>query len=193
MPSISKAANLNQTYTCHSVRASCITILGQAGIVPGNICKITKHKNEASLKHYFTELSTDQKQECTSILSGALGEPPAVTEPQSMEIVSVPQPSNGVITEQMPDGSLSVTLPSASQYAPVSCTSNSATTDMKYLQNLLPNCKFDSCTIHINTSNPQWNFFYYKITMFIIIIISYISTQWQTFIIIKNWKSTGEI
>ena len=168
MPRISKAANLSQIYTCHSVRASCITILGQNGIVPGNICKITKHKNEASLKRYFTELSNDQKQECTSLLSGALGEQPST----STDIVPVPVPlpapvpnpeplpstSNaGVLAEKMPDGSFSVTIPNLSQpqYGPVSCTSNSATTDMKYLQNLLPNCKFDSCTININTSGQN--------------------------------------
>ena len=158
MPSISKAAHLSQVYTCHSVRASCITILGKAGIVPSNICKITKHKNEASLKRYFTELSTDQKQECTAILSEALGETDQ-TPPQSRELVSVPQPSTssgasgGVLAEQMPDGSFSVTIPTASQqFAPVSCTNNSATTDMKCLQTLLPNCRFEACTININNS-----------------------------------------
>ena len=49
MKRMSKKAGLSQEYTCHSVRASTITILGHAGIESRNICNITKHKNERAI------------------------------------------------------------------------------------------------------------------------------------------------
>lgn len=62
-----------------------------------------------------------------------------------------------VVTTKLPDGTYAVTFPSLpepqrQEITPVSCTSTSAKTDMQYLQNLLPNCKFEGCTINIHHS-----------------------------------------
>ena len=68
-----------------------------------------------------------------------------------------------VIAEQLQDGSYAITIPTMPpnqsslcqpQHLPVSYNNtveNTSNADMKYLQNLLPNCRFDSCTITIST------------------------------------------
>ena len=72
MQCISKKSGLSCTYTCHSVRASTITTLFQAGVSPQSIISITKHKNTSSLTHYIEDLSTDQKKDCCATLTSAL-------------------------------------------------------------------------------------------------------------------------
>lgn len=71
MQRISSKAGLSMQYTCHSVRASTISILYRAGIPTQSIINITKHKNEASLSHYISGLSNAQKRECSSVLTDA--------------------------------------------------------------------------------------------------------------------------
>ena len=51
MKRISECAALSKVYTNHSVRATAITILYQGGVDTKQICKVTKHKSEESLKH----------------------------------------------------------------------------------------------------------------------------------------------
>ena len=182
MQKISKRANLSQVYTCHSVRATTVTILGRAGYQNSNICKITKHTNEHSLNHYFDDLSTDQKAETTNILSHALvrrqptatitsaeqatGIVPSSEQPTASSSalvpvsnstnpeIPIPVPSTSeVIAEKYPDGSYAITLPSISDNNTQQITSVSS--DKKFLQNVLPNCSFDNCTININTSDNK--------------------------------------
>ena len=159
MQTISKAANLSKTYTCHSVRATTITTLGRRGLQNSDIIKITKHKNEASLKHYFDDLSTEQKKDCTTILSNALEKPSSTSSQLALPVpstsatstLSLPQPSSsGVITEHFEDGTIAVTIPDIHNQQ-VTHTKPPVVPERRYLQNLLPNCKFDGCTININT------------------------------------------
>ena len=78
MPRISEKSGLSKTYTCHSVRASCVSILFQSGVSAEKIISITRHKNTTSLKHYISGMSTDQKEQCSSILSSSIfGQPDA--------------------------------------------------------------------------------------------------------------------
>ena len=175
MQRISKKAGLSEIYTCHSVRASTVTNLGHAGVDPGKICKITKHKNEASLKPYLTNLSNNQKKECTDILQQAFTpaenriEMPMVLPPQPQyQPVEAGEPSTStaIVAQHLPDGSYAVTLPAipppSSTIAvlpPVNAVSENinscSNSDLKCLQNLLPNCQFSSCTININTTGQQ--------------------------------------
>jgi len=69
MPKISKKAGFPQVYTAHSVRASTITRLHQAGVDAKQICAITKHKNEQSLTPHIKDSSASQKRACSDILS----------------------------------------------------------------------------------------------------------------------------
>lgn len=71
MRRISDCANLSAAYTNHSVRATAITVMYQGGVDTKQICKITKHKSEESLKHYIDGQSADQKRRCSKVLSSA--------------------------------------------------------------------------------------------------------------------------
>ena len=71
MQRISSKAGLSMQYTCHSVRASTISILYRAGVLTQSIVSITKHRNESSLSHYISGLSNAQKRECSSVLTNA--------------------------------------------------------------------------------------------------------------------------
>ena len=65
-------AGLSTTYTCHSVRASTVTTLYRSDVPAQSIVAITKHKNTTSLGHYISDISNQQKRECSSILTAAL-------------------------------------------------------------------------------------------------------------------------
>ena len=94
MPRISEKSGLSKTYTCHSVRASCVSILFQAGVSAEKIISITRHKNTSSLKHYISGMSTDQKQQCSSILSSSIfGQPDARVNSEPACAVN-PSPDN---------------------------------------------------------------------------------------------------
>ena len=86
MPRISEKAGLSTRYTCHCVRASCITALYQAGVSVDKITAITRHKNASSLKHYVSGMSTKQKDECSSILSASV-----FGHPTEQDITIVPR------------------------------------------------------------------------------------------------------
>ena len=72
MQHISQKAGLSEVYTCHSVRASTITTLFQAGVPAQNIITVSNHKDVSSLKHYIQDMSNEQKRSCSDILHNAL-------------------------------------------------------------------------------------------------------------------------
>ena len=72
MQYISQKAGLSDIYTCHSVRASTITTLFQAGIPAQNIIAVSNHKDVSSLKHYIQDMSNEQKRSCSGVLQNAL-------------------------------------------------------------------------------------------------------------------------
>ncbi|XP_043193789.1 uncharacterized protein LOC122366071 [Amphibalanus amphitrite] len=69
MQRIADSAKLSQRYTCHSVRATTVTTLHQAGVAAEDIVKVTKHKRTASLSHYIDDMSVPQKRRCSEILA----------------------------------------------------------------------------------------------------------------------------
>ena len=73
LQTISKAAGTSIVYTNHSVRATAITAMYQAGIDRSHICKISKHKREETLQHYISEPSSEQKRTCSTALQRHLG------------------------------------------------------------------------------------------------------------------------
>ena len=89
MKKISQKAGLSCIYTCHSVRASTITKLFQAGVSAHSIIAITKHKNISSLSHYIEDISTEQKRECSKILSAKLSLPSTSTVTSTSCIIPV--------------------------------------------------------------------------------------------------------
>ena len=61
---ISKTAGCARIYTNHSLRATCITILDNAGFESRDIMAVSDHKSESSLKHYVK--TSDAKKKCMS-------------------------------------------------------------------------------------------------------------------------------
>ena len=69
MSSISEAANLSNKYTNHCLRATAATVLAEAGVEARNICSVTGHKNESSLKSYIHGPSLQQRHQFSKTLS----------------------------------------------------------------------------------------------------------------------------
>ena len=69
MSAISQAAGLSRVYTNHCIRATCVTVLDDAGIEARHIMRITGHKNEASIRSYSCRLSDAKKRSISETIS----------------------------------------------------------------------------------------------------------------------------
>ena len=140
MQRISEKSGLSKIYTCHCVRASAITALFQAGISPERIITITKHKNTSSLNHYVSGMSSDQKEECSSVLSAPLfgDENTAPTQVDEGKVAIQPEVDGGkVMTQPQVDGDKVV-------IQGVSDNSVSSAPATKF-NNIFGNCTFQNC------------------------------------------------
>ena len=139
MQRISEKAGLSQIYTCHSVRSACITALFQAGVPAEQIISLTKHKNTSSLKHYISDMSTEQKQGCSSILSESVFGAGQVTivprQPENVPSSTVSVPSVSVQAPTM--------VPSAGGFG------GSSGCLEKYSE-LFGNCTFENCDVRFS-------------------------------------------
>ena len=71
MSTISRAANLSQRYTNHSIRATSITLLSEAGFNNRHIMSVSRHRNEGSISSYVKDTSIQQKQQMAEALATA--------------------------------------------------------------------------------------------------------------------------
>ena len=69
MKDVSKSAGCQNHYTAHCIRATCIQNLSDAGIETRKIMYWSGHRNEASVRSYSRDISTNQKQTISSVLS----------------------------------------------------------------------------------------------------------------------------
>ncbi|XP_070572604.1 zinc finger MYM-type protein 2-like [Ptychodera flava] len=72
MASISTAAELSQRYTNHSIRATSITLLSEAGFNNRHIMSVSRHRNEGSISSYVRDTSIQQKKQMAETLSSAI-------------------------------------------------------------------------------------------------------------------------
>ena len=72
MGKISTAAKLSRRYTNHSLRSTCISILDSQGFEARDICNISGHRSEASLKSYIGLPCDSKKQQLSDALSSTL-------------------------------------------------------------------------------------------------------------------------
>jgi len=75
MSNISKLSKLSMIYTNHSIRATAITEMDEAGIDTRHIMRVSGHKSESSIKHYTQRLSEKKKREISDCLSETLMTP----------------------------------------------------------------------------------------------------------------------
>jgi hypothetical protein len=68
MKSISKEANLSKIYTNHSIRATSITILDESGVHSRDICSVSGHTSEKSLRSYC-KTSNKRKEEMSTLIA----------------------------------------------------------------------------------------------------------------------------
>ena len=94
MERLSVKAELSQRYTNHCVRASAVTHLFQRGVDTKKICSITKHKDERSLTHYINQTTSEQKRECSRILTEAFQPMSKQDAPGSSSNYALPGPSS---------------------------------------------------------------------------------------------------
>ena len=68
MANISKMAKLSQGYTNYCIRATCITVMSEAGFEARHISTISGHRNDESIKNYCRETTSEQKREMSTSL-----------------------------------------------------------------------------------------------------------------------------
>jgi hypothetical protein len=73
MKRISVSAQLSKMYTNHSIRATHVTILDEAGFEARHIMRTTGHKSESSIRSYSSRLSDGKKRDISSTLARAAG------------------------------------------------------------------------------------------------------------------------
>lgn len=68
---ISKTACLSRIYTNHSIRATAITALDDAGVEARHIMRTTGHKSESSIRSYSNRVCEEKKRDISDKLSAA--------------------------------------------------------------------------------------------------------------------------
>ena len=71
MSTISQRAKLSRRYTNHSIGATCITRLDDAGFESRKLMRISGHRSEMSMKSYSSRLSVQDKRIISDTLSDA--------------------------------------------------------------------------------------------------------------------------
>ena len=98
LSSICKAVKLDNEYTNHSIRATVITTLDNAGFEGRHIIQLSSHKSESTIKEYSTKCPESKRKEMFESLSEAMTPyqkrkklTPAATVSTSPEINDVKQ------------------------------------------------------------------------------------------------------
>lgn len=73
MSRLSLAAGLSRRYTNHSLRSTCITVLDESGFDSRDICNVSGHRNERSIRTYVGRPNDAKKQKLSDALSSSIG------------------------------------------------------------------------------------------------------------------------
>ena len=156
MKRISECAALSKVYTNHSIRATAITIMYQGGVDTKQICKVTKHKSEESLKHYIDGQSSAQKRQCSKVLSSAFstGQPSASTSAPSA-------PTSAITLVHSQTQSNTGNATTANHFVPTSntqifsCTRKNFSFPAMHPQSFNFNVSGGTCHFHFHYDSPQ--------------------------------------
>ena len=148
MERISKRLNLSKKFTNHSVRATTITNLSEAGVEARHIAKLSGHRSLQSIDNYNKDCSESQKRHFSSILQGSnTADTSATATTTAKQHCSNSNPESSSYSRSTPTPS---TFISASSSTTSTSTSTTAPSSL-WLQN---------CTINGNisiTNNNNYN------------------------------------
>ena len=90
MKNISQDAGLDQIYTNHCIRATCITVLDNTGTEARHIMSVSGHKSENSIRSY-SKTRFDLKRKISNILSSTITlSPPAPVKQRKADDHNIP-------------------------------------------------------------------------------------------------------
>ncbi len=69
MAKLSTAAGLSRRYTNHSIRSTCITLLDHSGFDARDICNVSGHRNEGSIRTYIGRPNDMKRQKLSDALA----------------------------------------------------------------------------------------------------------------------------
>jgi hypothetical protein len=108
MKEISKMAKLATVYTNHSIRATHVTVLDEAGHEARHIMRTTGHKNEASIRSYSHRLSDNKKRDMADTIARSVGMQPQATVTKDTNMIP-PSPAKSM--SSVPSTSASNMMP----------------------------------------------------------------------------------
>ena len=154
MPDVSKSAGCSKRYTAHSLRATAIQAMSDAGYEARHIMFMSGHRNESSIRSYSRNLSSGQKRSLSNTLSSVAS---ATVTSDCNELVPVSNPTLA-LTRPGPTvpGIESTTMPSIMPHDMPSAASSSSNvlTSFQSSAGLLSNCSFANCNFTFN----KWNY-----------------------------------
>ena len=150
MPDVSKSAGCSKRYTAHSLRATAIQAMSDAGYEARHIMFMSGHRNESSIRSYSRNLSSGQKRSLSNTLSSVAS---ATVTSDCNELVPVSNPTLA-LTRPGPTvpGIESTTMPSIMPHDMPSAASSSSNvlTSFQSSAGLLSNCSFANCNFTFN-------------------------------------------
>ena len=100
--SISKNVKLDREYTNHSICATIITTLDNAGFEACHIIQLSSHKSESTVKEYAKKCSDTKRKEMFQSLSDAMDVPAKKVKTSAPPVIP-PQPSVQDIKDNLPN------------------------------------------------------------------------------------------
>ena len=154
MPRISEEAELSIRYTNHSIRATTVSSLREAGIHPNDIRAITGHRSVASIESYSRGPSMGKRADYSNLLSSlredssspAVSTTPAVCASVSGQTGESITPA---VCDSVEHGLVSSELAVAEPVVTATVQSSVSVTSQQ-LRSLFQNVVFNNSTIHIS-------------------------------------------
>ena len=104
--SICKNVKLSREYTNHSIRATVISTLDNAGFEARHIMQLSSHKSESTIKEYTKKCPENKRKQMFDSLSEAMDANPKRSKSTPSSTVSVPQPCIQDVKQNLPNFNL---------------------------------------------------------------------------------------
>ncbi|XP_069129354.1 uncharacterized protein [Argopecten irradians] len=149
LPDICKQAGCSQRYTAHSLRATTIQAMSDAGWETRQIMYMSGHRNEASVRSYSRNMATHQKQAISSTLSALI----SGGSETSHTAIPFDVPSRSAVNSSRVPSTTCTVVAMPSQSAQTGIESFSQSTVMSSVSSgMLTNSSFSNCSLNFNFS-----------------------------------------